>query len=85
MKEINLTKIPDRDIFIKITKYLENNKNIIFYNKFEGLDEIYWDFKYNDNYYSLRLSQYFGITIYTDDYNSNKIINKLFKYIKKIK
>ena len=45
-------------------RILEQELNIVFINKLDGFDTLYWDFKVNGNLLTLHYQVFFGLSVY---------------------
>ena len=76
------------DEFYKMANTLQKELNIVFVNKIDDFDSIYWEFKFEDRELILHYNIYLGVSVYPklvkkftseDEYSIDKFANNLSK------
>lgn len=84
--QIFISTDSDEIKFETIVDILQNKIRVNFTDKITGLEQKYWDFRFNDSFFTLHQEHYMGITIFVKDKVDKKtldLLNELEKEIKK--
>lgn len=79
MKELQLSKNSDVDLFIRYSLKLEE-VGVLFTNKSTGPDQRYWDFLFEGKKLTLHLEHFLGISIFAEADIPDSLINRLTKH-----
>jgi hypothetical protein len=75
--EIILSNEADYGLFNNIVKILKNDPDIKLIKYTDGLDEKYYDFKFQDKEFCLHLQHYLGIVLITNNLRMKIVLKRI--------
>jgi hypothetical protein len=61
--QIEIVHDCDYDKFYSIAELIKKQLGIIFINKIDGFDSLFWDFEFNNQLYNLDYNIYLGVSV----------------------